>query len=136
MSRSRHSVRAGAAGLHSLAPLSHLLDALLLQNCEGPPPQTLTLPNIADYLYLGIVGTDLAYTLSFRGVHLLPASTTAILGLLSPLVATLAGWALLNQSLTSGQIIGAVIRLRRADRELLSPTFLYLLLGACGCWSR
>lgn len=76
---------------------------------EGPPPSTLTLPNILGYLYLGIIGTALAYTLWFRGVHLLPASTTAILGLLSPLVATLAGWALLNQILTPGQIIGAVI---------------------------
>lgn len=76
---------------------------------EGPPPATLTLPNIAGYLFLGIIGTALAYTLWFRGVHLLPASTTAILGLLSPLVATLAGWALLDQILTPGQIIGATI---------------------------
>lgn len=66
---------------------------------EGPPP-ALTLPNIAGYLYLGVIGTALAYTLWFRGIHLLPASTTAILGLLSPLVATLAGWTLLSQALT------------------------------------
>ncbi len=75
---------------------------------EGPPP-ALTLPNIAGYLYLGVIGTALAYTLWFRGIHLLPASTTALLGLLSPLVATLAGWALLNQTLTPGQLIGATI---------------------------
>lgn len=76
---------------------------------EGPPPAALTIPNIAGYLYLGIIGTALAYTLWFRGVHLLPASTTAMLGLLSPLVATLAGWALLGQALSPGQIIGATI---------------------------
>lgn len=76
---------------------------------EGPPPAALTLPNIAGYLYLGVIGTALAYTLWFRGIHLLPASTTAMLGLLSPLVATLAGWALLNQTLTPGQLIGATI---------------------------
>lgn len=78
---------------------------------EGPPPAVLTLPNVVGYLHLGIIGTGLDYSLWFRGVHLLPASTTAMLGLLSPLVATLAGWALLGQILTPGQIIGAVILL-------------------------
>lgn len=76
---------------------------------EGPLPAALTLPNVVGYLYLGIIGTALAYTLWFRGVHLLPASTTAMLGLLSPLVATLAGWALVGQTLTAGQMIGATI---------------------------
>lgn len=76
---------------------------------EGPLPAALTLPNIAGYLYLGVIGTAVAYTLWFRGVHLLPASTTAMLGLLSPLVATLAGWALLSQTLSPGQVIGAAI---------------------------
>ncbi len=89
-----------AGGLF-LAPVAFLV--------EGPPPAALTLPNVIGYLYLGIVGTALAYTLWFRGVHLLPASTTAMLGLLSPLVATLAGWALLGQTLTAGQMIGASI---------------------------
>ncbi len=89
-----------AGGLF-LAPVAFLV--------EGPPPAALTLPNVIGYLYLGIVGTALAYTLWFRGVHLLPASTTAMLGLLSPLVATLAGWALLGQTLTAGQMIGATI---------------------------
>lgn len=76
---------------------------------EGPLPAALTLPNVVGYLYLGIIGTALAHTLWFRGVHLLPASTTAMLGLLSPLVATLAGWALVGQTLTAGQMIGATI---------------------------
>lgn len=88
-----------AGGLF-LAPIAFLV--------EGAPP-ALTLQNIAGYLYLGVIGTALAYTLWFHGIHLLPASTTAILGLLSPLVATLAGWALLNQALTPGQLIGAAI---------------------------
>ncbi len=89
-----------AGGLF-LAPIALLV--------EGMPPSSLTLPNIAGYLYLGIIGTALAYTLWFRGVHLLPASTTAMLGLLSPLVATLAGWVHLGQALSPGQIIGATI---------------------------
>ncbi|WP_222861889.1 EamA family transporter [Arthrobacter echini] len=101
-----------AGGLF-LAPIAFLV--------EGPPPQALTLPNIAGYLYLGIIGTAVAYTLWFRGIHLLPASTTAILGLLSPLVATLAGWALLDQTLTSGQLIGAVIILGTLVLSTIRP---------------
>lgn len=89
-----------AGGLF-LAPVSLLI--------EGVPPDALTLPNIAGYLYLAVIGTALAYTLWFRGIHLLPASTTAMLGLLSPLVATLLGWILLGQALTSGQILGAAM---------------------------
>ncbi|WP_035771607.1 EamA family transporter [Arthrobacter sp. Br18] len=84
-----------------LAPLVLLL--------EGPLPDSLTPSNIAGYAYLGIIGTALAYTLWFRGVHLLPASTTALLGLLSPLVATLCGWALLSETLSPGQVTGAAI---------------------------
>lgn len=76
---------------------------------EGPLPADLTLVNIAGYTYLGVIGTALAYTLWFRGVHFLPASTTAMLGLLSPLVAAFAGWAMLSQTLTRGQVIGAAI---------------------------
>lgn len=75
---------------------------------EGPPPSNLTVANTVGYLYLGIIGTALAYTLWFRGVHLLPTSSTALLGLLSPLVATVAGWALLEQRLTAGQVLGAL----------------------------
>ncbi|TLM80961.1 EamA family transporter (plasmid) [Pseudarthrobacter sp. NamE5] len=76
---------------------------------EGAPPSSLSMLNFMGYLYLGLIGTALAYILWFRGIHLLPASTTALLGLLSPLVATLCGWALLNETLTPGQIIGALI---------------------------
>lgn len=87
---------------------------------EGPPP-ALTVPNIAGYLYLGVIGTALAYILWFRGIHLLPASTTAIMGLLSPLVATLAGWTLLSQTLTAGQLIGATIILSALALSTLRP---------------
>lgn len=100
------------AGGLLLAPIALLV--------EGPPP-ALSLPNIAGYLYLGVIGTVLAYTLWFRGIHLLPASTTAILGLLSPLVATLAGWALLDQTLTPGQLIGAIIVLGTLILSTLRP---------------
>lgn len=75
---------------------------------EGPPP-SLTAANVAGYAYLGLVGTALAYVLWFRGLHRLPAAGTALLGLLSPLVATACGWLVVQQSLSIGQGIGAAI---------------------------
>ncbi len=92
MGQTRHP-----AGHHLLAARRRrFLPGPIALLVEGPPPAVLTLPNVVGYLHLGIIGTGLDYSLWFRGVHLLPASTTAMLGLLSPLVATLAGWALLG----------------------------------------
>lgn len=75
---------------------------------EGPPPP-LTATNVLGYLFLGGVGTVLAYTLWFRGVHALPATAVTFLGLLSPLVAAAAGWLVLGQRLTTGQLLGASV---------------------------
>ncbi len=75
---------------------------------EGPVP-ALTGINLAGYAYLGVIGTALAYVLWFRGLHRLPASSTALLGLLSPVMAAGAGWLLLGQDLSVGQSVGAVL---------------------------
>ena len=75
---------------------------------EGPVP-ALTGINLAGYAYLGAVGTALAYVLWFRGLHRLPASSTALLGLLSPVMAAGAGWLLLGQDLSFGQCVGAAL---------------------------
>lgn len=75
---------------------------------EGPPPM-LTGTNVAGYAYLGLVGTALAYVLWFRGLHRLPASSAALLGLLSPVVAAAVGWLLAGQALSPGQCLGAAI---------------------------
>ena len=75
---------------------------------EGPMP-ALTGINLAGYAYLGVVGTALAYVLWFRGLHRLPASSTALLGLLSPVMAAGAGWLLLGQDLSVGQCVGAAL---------------------------
>ncbi|MCC9176768.1 EamA family transporter [Arthrobacter sp. zg-Y750] len=83
-----------------------LLPVALL--AEGPPP-ALTGSNLAGYAYLGLVGTALAYSLWFSGLHRLPASGTALLGLLSPVVAAAAGWLLVGQSLSPGQCVGAAV---------------------------
>lgn len=64
---------------------------------------------MAGYLYLAIPGSAVAYALWFRGIRALPATSVAFLGLLSPVVATAAGWLILGQELTPGQVLGAVI---------------------------
>ncbi|GLY06039.1 DMT family transporter [Actinoplanes sp. NBRC 101535] len=72
-------------------------------------PGSLTAGNVAGYAYLSLVGTALAYTLWFRGLEKLPAARVSLLNLLSPLVATLIGWAALGQALTPVQVAGMVV---------------------------
>lgn len=75
---------------------------------EGAPPP-LTTTNLLAFVWLGIVGTGIAYALWFRGIGKLNASTVAILGLLSPVSAMLFDFLLLKKSLTNMQIIGAAM---------------------------
>jgi len=85
-----------------------LLLAPLALGVEGLPA-TLTGGNIAGYAYLSLVGTALAYTIWFRGLERLNAARVSLLGLLSPLVATVVGWAALGQALTGVQVLGMVL---------------------------
>jgi probable blue pigment (indigoidine) exporter len=80
-----------------------LLPVALL--AEGPPP-ALTATNLAGYAWLAIVGTGAAYAVWFRGIDRLPVGALAFLGLLSPLVATLLGWVVLDQRLSATQFVG------------------------------
>ncbi|WP_433086123.1 EamA family transporter [Dactylosporangium sp. CA-052675] len=75
---------------------------------EGLPP-ALSWANAAGFGYLSLVGTAGAYLLWFRGVTTLPPAQVTLLGLLSPVVAAAAGWLALGQSLSPGQLAGAVI---------------------------
>lgn len=75
---------------------------------EGTP-DALTGPQVAGYAYLSLVGTAFAYANWFRGLEKLPAAQVSLLGLLSPLVAAVVGWAALGQSLTAVQIAGMVL---------------------------
>jgi len=70
-------------------------------------PSTITGTNVAGFAWLAIIGTGLAYANWFRGVQALPIAMTSFLALLSPLVATIAGWVVLNQALTPLQLVGA-----------------------------
>lgn len=74
-------------------------------------PSSVTTSNVLGYAYLSLIGTALAYTVWFRGLERLPAASVSLLGLLSPLVATLVGWGLLGQGLTAVQVVGMVVAL-------------------------
>lgn len=78
---------------------------------EGLPDAPLTLTNVAGYLWLGIPGTVIAYSLWFRGIGKLDASMASFLSLLTAITAAGIGWVALGQSLTHLQLVGGVLAL-------------------------
>ncbi|MGW6623307.1 EamA family transporter [Nocardia sp. NPDC055002] len=90
-----------AGGLF-IAPLALLI--------EGAPP-ALDGEAVGGYLYLGIIGTALAYWLWVRGISRVPATSVSFLGLLSPVSAAVIGWIALGQALTALQILGLGVAL-------------------------
>ncbi len=79
--------------------------ALLL---EAPLPH-FTLVNVMGIAWLGLVGAALTYVLWFRGVARLEPAAVSSLGFLSPLSATILGWAILDQRLSALQLAGMAI---------------------------
>lgn len=75
---------------------------------EGPLPQ-LSRTNLWGFIYLGVIGTGLAYALWFRGIGNLNATAVSCLTLLSPVVATLIGYVFLQETLTPVQQLGIFI---------------------------
>ncbi|MFC9662528.1 EamA family transporter [Nocardia sp. NPDC127606] len=90
-----------AGGLFIVPP------ALLI---EGAPP-ALDGEAVGGYLYLGIIGTALAYWLWVRGISRVAATSVSFLGLLSPVSAAVIGWIALGQALTALQILGLGVAL-------------------------
>lgn len=76
---------------------------------EGPALPAFTGANLAGCLYLALVGTVLAYWLWFRGIGRLPASGVSFLSLLSPVVAAVAGAAVLGEAFSPGQLAGLAL---------------------------
>lgn len=68
-------------------------------------------PALAGYSWLGLVGGLLAYTLWFRGVRALPVAPTALLGLLSPMVAAAIGALTLGETFSFPQLLGFALAL-------------------------
>lgn len=88
-----------AGGLVLLPP------ALVVEGLPG----AITWTNVGGFAWLAVVGTGLAYANWFRGVQALPVAATSVLGLLSPLVATVLGWVVLAEALTPVQVAGMVL---------------------------
>lgn len=75
---------------------------------EGPFT-VVTRTNLWGFIYLGLIGTALAYALWFRGIDKLNPTAASYLGLLSPVVATLIGYVFLQEIFSTVQIAGVVI---------------------------
>ncbi|MGJ0204877.1 DMT family transporter [Leucobacter sp. gxy201] len=89
------------------AGLVLLLPALLI---DGVPPDIDGAAWLG-YAWLGIAGALVAYTIWFAGIRRLPVTATALLGLLSPLVAAILGAAIAGESLTPVQLLGFALAL-------------------------
>lgn len=86
---------------------------------EGLPAE-LTARNLAGFAWLATGGTAVAYVLWFRGISRLPVGQVSLLGVLSPIVAVLSGWLVLDQHLTSMQLVGfglTFVALRVGQRD-------------------
>ncbi|WP_339937852.1 EamA family transporter [Undibacterium luofuense] len=79
--------------------------ALLLE----PSLPALSLQQIAGYSYLSGFGALLAYVLWIRGIQKLPLAASSSLALLSPVVATILGWVILDQKLAAPALTGMAI---------------------------
>ncbi|MCZ4090678.1 EamA family transporter [Sinorhizobium psoraleae] len=83
-----------------------LVPAVLLLEPSLPP---LSVANVVGFAYLGLIGAAFTYLLWFRGLSRHEPSAVAPLGFLSPVVAILLGWGVLDQQLTIAQSAGIAV---------------------------
>lgn len=76
---------------------------------------------VSGYLWLGLVGGLLAYSIWFAGIGRLPVTPVALLGLLSPLTAALLGVLLAGESLSPPQWAGVGLALTALAAGQLTP---------------
>lgn len=74
-------------------------------------PSHLSSDNILGYAYLAFFGSLIAYVLFFRGIAKLTPVAVSILGIFSPMTATIIGWVWLQQRLSPIQLLGLLIAL-------------------------
>lgn len=97
----------GFAGWQLTAAGVVLVPMSLLEGAPAP----VDAGAVTGYVWLGIIGGLLAYTLWFRGIGRLPVTSVAMLGLLSPVVAAILGAVVLGETFTSLQITGFALAL-------------------------
>ena len=109
----------GLAGWQLTAGGLLLLPITLL--FEGVPA-TIDSTAVGGYLWLGLIGGLLTYTLWFSGIARLPVASVAVLGLLSPLVAAALGALLLGQTLGAVQMVGFALALTAIAAGQITPS--------------
>jgi probable blue pigment (indigoidine) exporter len=75
---------------------------------EGAPP-VLDRAAVAALLYLGLVGSGLAYVLWFRGLSLLGPTSASIIGLVNPVVGVVLGVVLLGERFGAVHLAGMAL---------------------------
>ncbi|WP_343232887.1 MULTISPECIES: EamA family transporter [unclassified Tsukamurella] len=100
-----------AAGLVLIVP-AMLIDGI---------PSGLDSSAVGGYLWLGLVGALLTYALWFSGIRRLPVTATALLGLLSPLVAAALGALVSGESLRPVQLLGFAVALAAMVAGQVTP---------------
>jgi probable blue pigment (indigoidine) exporter len=75
---------------------------------DGPPAAPTT-ANIVGYLHLSVIATAGAFLIWFQGIAGLPVAAPPLLGLAAPVTGATLGWIVLDQQLTSLQLVGFVI---------------------------
>lgn len=79
--------------------------ALLL---EGAPP-AMDVPAVLGYLWIGVMGTGVAYFCWFSAIRRMPAGSVALISLLNPVVATLLGVAFASEPFGWAQALGMAL---------------------------
>lgn len=75
---------------------------------EGPPPP-VDAPAVAGFVWLGGVGTVLAYCCWFHGLRSMPAGAVALVGLLNPVVGTVLGVVVAGEAFGAPQAAGMLL---------------------------
>ena len=75
---------------------------------EGAPP-AVDVPAVAGFLWLGGVGTALAYVCWFHGLTRMPAGAVSLIGLLNPVVGTVLGVVVVGEVFGPLQALGLAL---------------------------
>ena len=75
---------------------------------EGAPP-AIDLPAALGYLWIGVVGTGVAYWCWFSAIQQMPAGSVALISLLNPVTATLIGVAFAAEPFGLPQAVGMAL---------------------------
>ena len=75
---------------------------------EGAPP-AVDAAAVGGYLYIGVVGTVIAYGVWFAGIGRLPATAVALVGLLNPVSGTVIGVSLAGEAFGVVQVVGTLL---------------------------